>query len=856
MIRECGWQRVSDNGDVMSSNFDWYSDDDRRWEPEPQAENPPPNRPWGWLILTLLTAVLLAWAFFIVYRQANERITAVQSVAQEDVLAVHQLTVQAVAAGDSDLFRAVLSGREQAWTDTQLEMVGNGRFWNRDLLDMTLLEPETAPVPDIVLAADLRSAEVSYSLPYQVGEEVVALQHTAVYRRGENRWLYSPPDDEFWGNTVINEGPQLTLIYPQRDAELLDKIAFDLDRIVQRVCFNSPGLNCFPAMRYTVRFSTQAESLLQGLELRSAVQSGRQISLPTPTLSGLPLDEMGYRALLRSYATRVVLAVTADLTAYDCCGGGLIFRALVDWQLAQAGVAAWPLTPDLYEELLRADVGRNSPNISWQSGDVSGRAGNWQAAYAFIHFLMTEQGQDPADIQRVVGSSLLGWLRDNELDFQENYDQWVAFIFANSTSGLMPPAALPVPQSNLNMFCRASFGVAQTLYRYDFMDQVWRTLITFSNRSDSINVSAVDLPDAFFITEYNYQASTSYTSSTLWWRGVQYPLFRPPAGDAAADIFSSLSLLGVDPQQRYLAVSVITSRPAAVDDIVEEAVKLVDLRTCTTSGCQSKELPGQPAWSPEGTWMLMLQNEEYSAQGFPKFPLYLADGDGENALQVGEGMFHFWLDEQHYAFLRWPDREIFLEDLQRMTEEILPWLEMGIVGEAGFQPLLTSAVLRAALPQELEELPEMIIPFRLQPNPNVKGDYLVWGFDPDGGGVLIFFLQQFGTPQQRLVYVDRGSWDYQPTFSPNGRYLQYASPANNSFSSNSRRESVLLNLETGEKQLYSQTMSSNNQDWSQEGGWLLQNQTNYTLLFAPDSGYHRLVMTNKGNCEPPFWSKN
>lgn len=834
----------------MAQNFDWYSEEDGRWQAEPPSPPPKPALP-RWPFLLAVVAILLIASAFLIYRQAAERAQEIEVAARADVLAAHAFMRDAAAAADRDLFRVGLSGRLPEWAETQTSLMRLGRLWEREPLGLTLLPDETDTEPGITLYPDFSGAEVTYLLTYQLDDGETALQHTAVYRRGDGRWLYAPPDDEFWGSQLTNRGTHLTLIYRQRDAEMLRRLAFDLDRIVQRLCTNSPGLQCAANLDAQVHFSTEPDTLLRMFDLRGVVQSGRQIILPTPTLIGLPVDETGYQTLLRGYATYLALALTADLTNYECCRGGLLFRALVDWQLYQAGLDTWPMAPELYSQLLQAGVERSTPSMGWQSDDLRGRGSNWTAVYALVQYLAQVQGQDMGAMQREVGGRLMGWLRDTGLDMQAQYADWVGFIYTNAQFNGVPDSSLP--ESNLNLLCRANFSGEYLLYRYDFGDEAWRELIHFPNHGNTTGVMAVDLPDALFITEYNQTAG--YGRASLWQNGKRIPLYDPVAEGIAQDThYYSVTFSGVDPQQRYLALMATISQ--RLSGQVQREIRLIDLPSCTENGCQFRLLPAPPVWSPGGTHMLLYSEEGFVDDRAPKFPLYLADANGENAMQVGEGLFPFWLDDQVYGYLRWAETQdvVFWEE-EKITEEMLPKMVTAVVGENVPQLMVSSAQMLAALPPDLENPPDLLLAFMIKQNPARPGEHLLLTVELYDQQKQYFFLwQQAESRPPRVTFLERLEASGEPMFAPNGRYLLIPLA---SYRPNVPNETLLFDLETGQRRTLTQNLSSPNNynAWSPDGRWLLQNQTGYTLIYAPDSNSMHLVVTEQANCDPPFWSR-
>jgi hypothetical protein len=236
----------------------------------------------------------------------------------------------------------------------------------------------------------------------------------------------------------------------------------------------------------------------------------------------------------------------------------------------------------------------------------------------------------------------------------------------------------------------------------------------------------------------------------------------------------------------------------------------------------------------------------------PNFPLYLADGDGQNAALVGYGFFPAWLDEQRYGYVRWPAEMPSLGDVGEWTEEMLPWLETAVLGTEGSTPLLTSAQLLAALPTTEDFMPpEMLIPLLSQLRPTAPNEVLLFGISPLTGDAYLFLLRHAGTPRQELRYLAQTSgWvGEQALFSPDGRYLLLSiTPTGNYL----YQETILMDVEAGETMTLTTRMGVD-PAWSQQGQWLLLDQIDHTLLYAPHSNDYA-VATTMHNCETPFWS--
>ncbi len=839
------------------SNFDWISDEDRHWEPEPPKEPEHKNRLSRWLVLFLLVVALVVAGAVMVYRQADERISAAEASVQADILAAHQLMLEAGMAGDVDLFRAGLSGRQEAWTAAQIALLEDGAMWERAAFGLTLLGDVGQSPPTVEVSSDLRQAVVTYGLSYQVGDGVMDLRHTAVYRRGANRWLLAPPEGDFWGSWVTNRGSFVTLIYPQRDAAMGERLAFDLDRTMRRLCAASFSFGCLDGLNVSVRLSTQPDSLKTLFDTKSLLQNPRQLNLPAPTLLGIPTDEAGYKLLADGYAAQIALAVMADVTDYTCCQRGLYFRAILDWQLSELGIVEWPLTPDTFETLLRdSDLFQGSVQ-GWRSADISGRLdAEWIGAYALMQYLLEERGFSAELLQRNLLQSYDEWLALTELDAQDQVASWIQFVYHNSTSGQQAISSVPDPVSDLNLVCNFENNLPM-LYRYDFATERWNDLAIISDDADYGLFVPMNISGAIFVLEgqESWVDETVFltTRSYLWQDGRRYPIYdsaQDPLGEGA--ISSIAYPVAIDPLQRYLMLVLFTE--SNENTFENSLLRLVDLATCSTEGCAMIDsnltvdmLMSPSMWSPTGEHMLISTQGDYfvgSVSESSNYPLYLADGLAQAWIPVGEGSSPFWLDGQTYGYLRIRDGG----EMEIVT---------AVVGENEPQVLLTMPELQAALPAEIASYAPALRVNSVQPNPAFSGKLLLMAGSARGqtNASYFFILDQAGTPAQTLEYIEMQSTGGEAAFSPNGRYLQLIPYY---YGNNANTGGLLLNLETGERETAVFSPDSTGfwgrNDWSQDSKWLLQQFTNYLLLYAPDSGYQRLIPLGIPDCQYAFWS--
>ncbi|MCP5096261.1 MAG: hypothetical protein GY943_11970, partial [Chloroflexi bacterium] len=336
--------------------FDWQTDEDESvWKedaaPPKETAVSPKRHWWGYL----LAAGLLLLGSTFVYRQLKQQAETAVVAVEEDILSTHNLLISATKAGDADLVRVLLSGRDLSWVDAHEQLAAQSLTYNRTPLAMAW-EPENQTIVETDINPALDTAELIFDQEYVTalpdGEtETITLRQTAVYRLGRTRWLLSPPDDEFWGAWETIENDQLILIYPNRDQEIATRLFPDLLTILEISCRTLADIECDTDQQISVRLDKKLQSMADMGDPAALFSQGLRLELPTPSLVGMPVDDASYEALLRGYATALVTAVIADATEWDCCEHAAIFQALTDFQLDQVGLRAWPVTLDDHIDL-------------------------------------------------------------------------------------------------------------------------------------------------------------------------------------------------------------------------------------------------------------------------------------------------------------------------------------------------------------------------------------------------------------------------------------------------------------------------------------------------------------------------
>jgi hypothetical protein len=268
----------------------------------------------------------------------RQRLETATHLVTQEVRAAYTLYAQAAQNQDADLIKTVLSGASPVWWQGQLALLDEDLLLER--WSMGLLPPANRNTPEIVEvkpAPDLTEAEIITSQPFIVfyadgRAETITLATTTLFRRGSDRWLMAAPDARFWGEWQVVNGESLSIICPERDKELAEKLLLGLEAELAHAC-HKLELSCPVANSYTIRLDTDPTSLLQAGDPVVMLTHQPILNLPAPTLVGRPIDAAGERAWLRAYAAHVIAAVLVYHTGWRCCEQGLFHQALIDYQL-------------------------------------------------------------------------------------------------------------------------------------------------------------------------------------------------------------------------------------------------------------------------------------------------------------------------------------------------------------------------------------------------------------------------------------------------------------------------------------------------------------------------------------------
>lgn len=680
-------------------SFDWRTDEDERrssqdWDaPATTEKNQARSRRPPWRLLGLI-GVLILLAGGLVWWRVQQRIEAATQLVRSDVIASHNLVQRAAEEGDEELFRSFLSGRNPAWTAGELTLFRNRMLADRSAFGLTPPEgtlPVILPLPgeeaaagqsvaNVELSPDLNEAVLSVLIPYETENAgTVVLEQTTVYRRGDQRWLLSPPADEFWGDWLTSEGDYLSLIYPRRDEAIAGRLATDLDALIDRLCTTLVEIECSADLYMTVRLSENPAVLAALSEpfgsLDRARERGDILELPTPTLVGLPpADEASrsseaYRALLDGYARQVLGATMARVVGWECCEDAFLFQVLQEYQLSRLGIGTWPVTPAEFRRVLDERIRLSDITSFWRSipAETMQEDQRWQVYTAMDFFLNATPIISAADLQRALARSRERPRFASELFLSQadlgpaawipaslNQAWWLYAISA----GLSPVESLVKGTTEeLFLVCTSAednSSDSSRLLEYDKERSLWNELYEVDG---FIWMSALPRPNMMLLQEYSWQTQRWQTG--IWQNGNLFSAY-----DSETEY--TISFGETDPGGDKMVTYAF--------DLDEGGARALttDLTTCD-GNCTSSELPGLPTWSPDGSkaiyvgrgaWLadtttLFNANGRYvlasSSGRFIEQPLSLGSGDASGRsgfMELDTGYSPFWLDNETYGFIQ------------------------------------------------------------------------------------------------------------------------------------------------------------------------------------------------------------
>ncbi|MEM7114974.1 MAG: hypothetical protein AAF614_21230 [Chloroflexota bacterium] len=879
------------------TQFNWQTEEDIVWEelPQPEPPAPPPNRRRRMIMLGVLLLVLII-AGLVVYWQVNRRVEAATQTIRDEVLASHNLVQRSIAEQDTDLLTSLMSGRDMGWVSGVNSLVSEEMYLARLAFDLEKrpFTPETAVGPtgvgptsigptlteldlnaaQITLSPDLTEAELTFFQPYTYQRDAastgtVHLAQTQVYRLGADRWLYSPPQTDFWGDWQTIENDLLSVQFRTRDEEIVTRLAADLTAFVDDACQTVPDLACQAQDFVQLRFDSTPAALDSLRTLWEAPYTGEgelDVVLPTPTLVGLPVDEQGYEALLHGYARQLITAVILQQISWDCCRGRIFATTLIDYELSRLQLRSWPVSTDDYKTI--AAGGGSFENLIFLHGaeqlpdDVP-----WRDIYAATDFLVQVNDElSPVGMLTELqgnGTNLLLWLRtiipqdfvgDVTGDLLSNFSgalQLFAFTAQYDGAAVAPIA---YPEQRLHQSCVAGndpFGeVDETIVRGLSADrETWEELVTLPGY-----MLTASLPRGGLLLQT--LGPIEEPEPPILWQNGRLETLRP---DTELDLFA---LGETDPTGRYL--SAFAFQPAQ-----GPLHWAFDLTSCQAGECDQQQLVGDPTWSPDGQHGLFLVQDTgfvpsirqsnsiflfdaESSVAMEDMPLKLGLATGEplsgeaELRDVGSGIAPFWVNDVTYGYLRLVD-----SDSSNNERELV----LATIDDSEPQVILTNDAVAVTLADD--EIADRLRFAYVLSDPTNDNRLYVAGLDRSEQVAYIWSFDR-ATSDLTLRLSLGYAFGHAFSISPNGRFLFLQGVGAGDSTNPNSNTVALLDLETGEEERFKRIptffIPSATYAWSADSQWLALVMTpNRVALKALEHDYIELIPAEGNNCLSVLW---
>ncbi|HET7091610.1 MAG TPA: hypothetical protein VFL17_23515, partial [Anaerolineae bacterium] len=532
------------------------------------------------------------------------------------------------------------------------------------------------------------------------------------------------------------------------------RLARDLDELLGRLCREASAGACVPGTRLQMRLDTRLNSLALALNpdgpAARMIFSG-QTTRPAPTLIGLPVDEAGYRALLRYYGRALVREVVLagfDRTS-DLWVAGLI-QTEIEWQMNRLGLLAWPDAPAINKPI---------------------------------------------------------------------------------------PSTLPTPDQDVALYCIEDAQLGGALLRYSPGTQQWTRELALS---PMITLLALPGGDGLLMQELPPIGGTRPSRIVLW---RDNRLATAYAG--ASETIVLPWRLTFDPGGRRAILF--------ADDF--SGITLLHLDRCSAGGCETTPLAGYPAWSPDGTQIVL-----YSL-GDDNPSLLRGDGDAQSLFEIPveddiSGFPPFWIDAETYGYSHYTSRQSSLIGPPDWIIEVVT----ASTRDDEPHTLTTEEELLAAVPED-ERPNTLTIGFPVLAAPGEPGIVLIFASayetrtttsEPAYG--VIFVYDSRSQEVRSFIRLERNIAGL-PAVSPDGRWL-----AQNTWDGASTHTSLILfDLVEGKFQTLNfkprsrDLLAGSEYDWSSDGRWLQVLDNGVLHLIAPDYEYEHIVVPASPGCVFAAW---
>jgi len=144
-------------------------------------------------------------------------------------------------------------------------------------------------------------------------------------------WVRALPTAEYWGKWHQQPGHRVSVIYTYRDAPIIEPLIQRIDDMAARLCATLPCPDYMGLL-----FDSQPSVFTKLSDFSYGFDDNITLKLPSPHLTGIPVDVPSREEYLRAIQTRVVQALVVESSNRQLNLNYYAGQEIVRWELAQA----------------------------------------------------------------------------------------------------------------------------------------------------------------------------------------------------------------------------------------------------------------------------------------------------------------------------------------------------------------------------------------------------------------------------------------------------------------------------------------------------------------------------------------
>ncbi|MEM7801189.1 MAG: hypothetical protein AAF633_18500 [Chloroflexota bacterium] len=316
-------------------SFNWETDDENsEWETPIHEETAQTTRGLSNSKYYFAFALLSGSVAILAFLATNRFVRSQEREIKEELIAAFSLLEETAVDRDRDIMTFMLSATDQSWNRQQLNLLSLGKLVDHSLPGYQLVNNDNDEAVNVLLSPDFTEAEVFKTYTYQGDLGVMQLTQTYIFRQGVERWLYTIPYDDYWGDPFTLEGDWVNLIYPGIDEPFAASLHAVLERETSKYCLATQRCPSGPLLTVDLTNTVQISRLstpnlsMSSEQLGSVLDASDTLYLPSVTAYGTPADATSEELLFSHYASHVISRIS-----YQIVGNLDGEPKLIDWAI-------------------------------------------------------------------------------------------------------------------------------------------------------------------------------------------------------------------------------------------------------------------------------------------------------------------------------------------------------------------------------------------------------------------------------------------------------------------------------------------------------------------------------------------